>query len=184
MIRALPRLDLSPTSRWRVFLAVLLSAARHGDQDARLSIADLAHLTGLCPRTVKTSLADLRARGLVERVGRYRRLRIHLHVPDEPKRAPPRNPGRSTPESSRTFTARQEALIVTVLAEVSALLSADARSLPFPAPARVGLRGPSTFGDVYERLRGGASAGQLSAYVRAVLGLVHDKRIQGEELGY
>ena len=182
VVRALPRLALSPPSRYRVFLAVLLAAARCREgSEARLSISDLAHLTSLAPRTVKAALADLRARGLVERIGRYRRLRILL--PEPVVKVVPRSPTRrSTPESSRTFTARQEALIVTVLAEASTLLDADARQLAMRYPERVGLPGPVTYGAAYERLKGGAPATQLSAYVRAVLALIRDERIQGKEL--
>ena len=178
MSAALPHLDLSPPSRWRVFLALVLDASdktRCGDLVAELSIADLAHTTGLCPRTVKAATADLCARGLVERVGRYRYLRIILPV----VKVIPRTP---VPESSLTFTARQTALITTVLAEASTLLGADARQLNMRCPERVGISPPVTFGEAYERLQAGASATQLSAYVRAVLALVRSEQVQGTDL--
>jgi hypothetical protein len=124
---------------------------------------------------VKTALADLRARGLVERVGRYRRLRILLPVVE----IVPRN---QLPESSRTFTARQTALVKTVLAEASTLCGADAWQFHMRHPERVGLPPQVTFGEAYERLRSGACATHLSAYVRAVLALIRDERIQGKEL--
>jgi hypothetical protein len=77
------RLDLRPASRWPVLMAILFTACRYGSSEARLSVADLARMTGLSPRTVKASVADLMRRGLIARSGRYERLRVllteHLH---------------------------------------------------------------------------------------------------------
>ncbi len=72
------RLDLRPSSRWRVFLAVLCTSARYGGQDARLGVQDLVRMTGLAKRTVKAALAQLCRQGLLARVGRYCRLRVNL----------------------------------------------------------------------------------------------------------
>jgi hypothetical protein len=75
---ALCRLGLTTPSHWRVLLAVSMVAARYGGTVARLGVDDLARMTGLAPRTVKAALAALIARGLVIRVGRYRRLAVDL----------------------------------------------------------------------------------------------------------
>jgi hypothetical protein len=72
----IPRLDLRPPSRWRVFIAVLMTAARYGRGEAHLAVDDLVTWTNLSKRTVKAALADLIEQGLVERVGRYGNLRV------------------------------------------------------------------------------------------------------------
>jgi len=77
---AVCRLDLRPPSLWQVFLAVSFTSARYGGGEARLSIDDLCRMTGLAPRTVKGAVADLIARKLLVRVGRYRCLRVNLPV--------------------------------------------------------------------------------------------------------
>jgi len=183
----LPRLDLSPPSRWRVFLALVLDAAKRETDVAELAVEDLVHTTSLAPRTVKAALADLRARGLVERVGRYRRLRIRLPRIDQSLGCPPvgltvHGNVSGNAIANRTFTARQAALVETVISEASMLLGADAWQLNMHYPGLVGLSPPVTFGEAYERLQAGASATQLSAYVRAVLGLVRSERVQGTDL--
>jgi hypothetical protein len=55
-----------------------MTSAGYGGRDARLGIDDLVQLTGLARRTVKAALAVLIARGLLVRIGRYRRLRVNL----------------------------------------------------------------------------------------------------------
>jgi hypothetical protein len=59
-------------------LAVLFTSARYGKRDARLSIEDLAGMTGLASRTVKAALATLIDRSLLSRSGRYKSLRVTL----------------------------------------------------------------------------------------------------------
>lgn len=71
-------LRLDPPSRWQVLLAILCTSARYGGRDARLSVAELATMTGLCERTVKSSIRDLIAAGLIRRVGRCRRFAVPL----------------------------------------------------------------------------------------------------------
>jgi hypothetical protein len=71
-------LRLDPPSRWQVLLAIVATSARYGGRDARLSVAELATLTGLCERTVKSSIRDLTAAGLIRRVGRCRRFAVPL----------------------------------------------------------------------------------------------------------
>jgi hypothetical protein len=73
------RLDLRPPSCWRVLLAVLVTAARYGDQRSRQSVDDLSRMTGLAHRTVKGAVAELVRRKLLARVGRYERYQVgHL----------------------------------------------------------------------------------------------------------
>jgi hypothetical protein len=70
---------LRPPSRWRVFLAVLITTARYGGRGRRLSVDDLSWMTGLAHRTVKGAVAELVRRKLIARVGRYERYQVgHL----------------------------------------------------------------------------------------------------------
>ena len=69
-----------------------------------------------------------------------------------------------------------------MLAEASTLTGADARRLTMRHPGSVGLSPPVTYGEAFERLKGGALPTQLSAYVRAVLGLARSERVQGTDL--
>jgi hypothetical protein len=69
-----------------VFLAVLFTSARHGGQEARLEVADLARLTGLGERTVQAALTQLLRQGLLIREGRYRRLKVQLGEMQQPSR--------------------------------------------------------------------------------------------------
>jgi hypothetical protein len=112
-----------------------------------------------------------------------RKLRVTSPLPCEPVQSPePQSRGRSRTLSTRTFTATQANLVNSVLAEASEILGADARTLPMLDPARVGLLAPITFGEAYKQLKGGASVQHLSAYIRAVLALKDDERVQGREL--
>jgi hypothetical protein len=77
-VESLCRLRLDPPSRWQVLLAIVATSARYGGRDARLSVAEIATMTGLCERTVKSAVADLIAAGLVRRVGRCRRFAVPL----------------------------------------------------------------------------------------------------------
>lgn len=83
VVEKLCRLDLRPPSHRRVFLAVLLTAARYGGAEAYRTVAELTELTGLAPRTVKAALSALVQRDLLIRTARYQR----LHVPwlDDPQ---------------------------------------------------------------------------------------------------
>src|SRR5262249_21088197 len=72
------RLRLRPASRWQVFLAVWATSARYGGGGARLGVADIAAMTGLSARTVKSALAGLVQLSLVSRPRRSRGLAVHL----------------------------------------------------------------------------------------------------------
>ncbi len=78
MVESLCRLRLGPASRWQVLWAILATSARFGGRDARLSVEEVAGLTGLSVRTVKAAIRDLVAAGLVSRPVRYRTLRVAL----------------------------------------------------------------------------------------------------------
>ena len=203
---ALCRLELRTGSHWRVFLTVLLVSARYGGRDAHLGVEDLARMTGLATRTVKAALAALRARGLIERIGRTRRLSVPLlagaqstgvPVIDRPtrhhgrgsrRREPSRPEGEERePDSEQSpFTGRQESVLAAVLAEASTLLGADAAALALPVEdaERLGLSPPVTYGMAYEqlRLRRAADPVRARAFVEAVLALHHDERVQGQDL--
>ncbi len=59
-------------------MAVLVVWCRYGCGEARLSILDISRTTGLATGTVKGALADLFARGLLKRSGRYKRLVVDV----------------------------------------------------------------------------------------------------------
>ena len=160
------KLDLRPGSRRRVFLAILFTSARYGGRDALLGVADLTRMTGLSPRTVKSAIAALRAAGLIVRVGRYRRLAV-------PLLAAARSAGASedAPRQGATFTRRQESAMAAVLAEASLLLGSDASHLTMPEDRAegLGLPRPVTYAEARARLTDSATAGQVAAFVGAVL---------------
>ena len=78
VVETLLRLRLRPCSQWQVYLAVLLTSARYGGQDAKLGIDDLCDLTGLAPRTVKGAVSALCKSDFIVREGRARRLSVPL----------------------------------------------------------------------------------------------------------
>jgi hypothetical protein len=161
LVQEVCRLDLRPSSRWRVFLAVLLTAARYGGHEAHLTVAGLAGMTGLSARTVKAAVADLIARGLLVRTARYSRLRVTL-ASDQPQGggasmvAPPATPARGAnldapprgklvctsptsfyslvirDKSKGPFTDSQRNLIADALTEATELLGDDIGLLPLP----------------------------------------------------
>ncbi len=79
-VSILCKLDLRPPSLWQVFLAVSFTSARYGGRDAKLRIDDLCRMTDLASRTVKGAVAELIARNLLSRVGRYGCLRVNFPV--------------------------------------------------------------------------------------------------------
>lgn len=86
----LPRLALRPPSRCQVFMTVFLTWCRYGCKEARLGAKDIALITGLSDRTVKSALAALISTGLLRRVGRYKRLAIVADaLPREEGKPPP-----------------------------------------------------------------------------------------------
>lgn len=74
------QLGLKTGSDWRVMLAVLLTSSRYGGRPALLSIALLAQMTGLAPRTVQAAVTRLKASGLIVRHGRYGSLSCTLRT--------------------------------------------------------------------------------------------------------
>ena len=95
------RLQLGPASSWRVFLAVLFTAARFGGRDAFLSAARISEMTGLASRTVKSALKNLIQLGLLTRPARYRHLRVNLNDDQSTDRgADTRAPGTNETEPS------------------------------------------------------------------------------------
>ena len=101
------QLKLRPESLWPVFLAVLLTSSRYGGRPAHLSIAELAGMTGLSPRTVKRALARLITDGLLVLQGRYGRLQVAMDAGED-------NPGGATtlaPPAGKTVPARGASMV-------------------------------------------------------------------------
>lgn len=73
---AVMRLALKPASHSQVFTAILLVWCRYGQREARLTVAELAEMTGLSKRTAQAAVSALLKRKLVARNGRRGRLRV------------------------------------------------------------------------------------------------------------
>ncbi len=87
VVERVVRLRLRPASRWQVLALLLCTSCRYGRKEARLTGAEIAAKTGLSERTVKAAIQDLIRRGLVRRLGRYRKLVVTLIEP--PSDPPP-----------------------------------------------------------------------------------------------
>jgi hypothetical protein len=209
------RLDLRPPSVWRVFLAVLLTAARFGGREARLDVGALAGMTGLSRRTVKAALARLLERGLLARRGRYGVLMVTFGAEGDgsggagtpaPRGGDAPNPGGAdelapprcrqacpsptsvnvfhSEDSTGPFSRKQQGVIQDVLNEATELLGSDAAELPLPneAAARFGLAVGTTYRRAWQTLTAAGSGADARDFVKAVLALREDARVQGEEL--
>jgi len=82
------------------------------------------------------------------------------------------------------FSDRQAELIVDVFDEAAALLGSNPLDLDIPEAdaVRLGLNSPMTYGQAYRLVATGGSPAKARDYVRAVLALRRDKRVQGKEL--
>lgn len=189
-VRAIFQMRLPAGSRRQLFLAIMLSSACYGNRDARLGIADLAKLTGLAPRTIKTAVAALINAGLVVRVKRCRYLRVTLPVredDDDNRHENHQQHQRVDQKRDRTsgiFTVRQLETILGVLADVSALSGADAGSLTLPATVagRLGLAVGTTYAEAVELIGRSGTRKQAHVLTGAILGLRRDERVQGKDL--
>jgi hypothetical protein len=83
-----------------------------------------------------------------------------------------------------TFTPKQRAVIGDVLAEATQLLGSDAAGLRLEAGVanRLGLADGATFGEALRAIAAGGDRRRAGAFVRAVLALRRDPRVQGYEL--
>jgi hypothetical protein len=87
-------------------------------------------------------------------------------------------------EGSDTFTAKQRGVITDVLSEATELLGADAADLPLdPADAgQLGLPVGTTVGDAWRAVDASGDRARAGRFVRAVLKLRRDPRVQGYEV--
>jgi hypothetical protein len=197
---------------WQVFLAVLLTACRYGGRDAYLSEVDLVRMTGLSMRSVKMAVSLLVGQGILTRPKRYRHLHVTLgaalaeggdsHLTPNPsstggadKPAPRRGKLICTSptsiisssfnkECAGTFSNKQQSVIVDVLAEVTELLGADAGELTLPDAVadQLNLAANSTYTQAQGAIAVSGNKTQARDFVKAVLALRQDPRVQGEEL--
>jgi hypothetical protein len=86
--------------------------------------------------------------------------------------------------STRSFTARQTALIADVFSESTCLLGSDSTLLPLPDDLAVemGLVPPIGYGEAFEAVERSGDGVKARDYTRAVLALRRDERVQGREL--
>jgi hypothetical protein len=207
----LVQLRLKP-SRWQVLLAILLPWYRFDQKVVFLTIKQISERTGRCKRTVQYALSDLVGRGIVRRIGRRGKLvvvaeaikssadscrvRQHLrqtvhvsdrqmsrHKGDGPRRSCSTSRS-STDGGSSTFTLKQRAAIEGCFGNASELLDEDARGLSVPESvvAKLGLEAPISYGQAYQILDQAGRSAACGAFVRAVLKLQTDERVQGREL--
>jgi Helix-turn-helix domain len=202
LVERLCRLELRPPSVQRVLLAIVLTACRYGGWEARLGVDDLAQRTGLSPRTVKSALALLISRGFISRQGRYRRLVVNLLPESEPAGEAPELAPRTCKQpcpspisievSSITsemkapsiFSPRQQAVIDGVLTEATELLGSDAGCLILPEDqaSQLGLTPGITYQEARRFVAQGGNRRLARDFVKAILSLRHDWRVQGDEL--
>ena len=203
------RLDLRPPSRWKVFLVILFTWCRYGRKEAWLTVQKIAKDSNLSERTVKASLKDLFALGVVKRVGRAGKFVVMLDdmskghsmgLPQpesegEDKLA--RSTGNLTCPSSNSIysssvkyrtglTKKQSYAIKTTLAATSELLGNDAGNLPIPAERAqdLGLLCNTSYHEALVRLENDCDAKTAHKLTAAVLALDSDERVQGRELSF
>jgi hypothetical protein len=220
-VEALCRLKLKPSSHWQVLLTVYLTSQRYNGNDARLSVADIARMTGLAERTVKGAVTVLRRQKLLVRVGRYRRLKVDLPtattkvggadtvappvreqtIPGGADMSAPRKGNHVCPSptslyvssscireissgESGTFSGAQQRVIDDVVAESFVLLGSDPMLLTISAwlMTKLGLESPITYADAYDQIVAANDRRGAGLFVRAVLALRQDERVQGREL--
>ncbi len=93
IVEAAVKLRLKPSSRHQVYWALLAVACRYGGGEVRRSVEEIAAMTGLSPRTVKSAIADLTRDGHVKRLGRYCKLVVTIiSTPPGPPHTPSRRP--------------------------------------------------------------------------------------------
>jgi hypothetical protein len=168
-VEKMVRLPLRRSSTWRVFLAITATAARYRGV-AKLGIEDLAHMTELSPRTVKTAVAELLVAGLIVRPSRYRSITV---------------PILASPQSSPRlgFTARQERVVERALRQTSMLTLTDASNVVMSneESLRVGLESGVTYGIAFDRLRA-ADPVRCREFVGTVLAMRYGERVAGRLL--
>lgn len=76
----LVRTRLKPSSRWQVYLLILMTSLRFGGRAAHLTSRQIAAATGLSERTVRAAVTALVAAGLVARPSRYGKLTVKVGV--------------------------------------------------------------------------------------------------------
>jgi hypothetical protein len=168
-VELMARLKLKRPSTWRIFFVITATAARYGGV-AKLGVEDLARLTALSPRTVKTAVAELLAAGLIIRLTRYRKLVVPLL--DAPA------------ASARSgFTDRQAKAVERALIQASKLMLTDISKFVMSADEsrRLGLQTGVTYGAAFDQLRG-ADPARCQEFVGIVLALRHGERVAGRRL--
>lgn len=163
---------LRPCSRWQVYLTVLLTSARYGNQDAKLGIDDICEVTGLAPRTVKGAVSALCKSGLLVRVRRNRLLRVPLL-----------HDTRDTDHQS-PFTRKQDITIASISGKIYDLRGIDGLSLIIPTEfaVRLGFNSPTSYALAYEELKSTGTRALAGIFVEAVVALYNHESIQGREL--
>jgi hypothetical protein len=83
-----------------------------------------------------------------------------------------------------TFTSKQERLIAEVFAEATALLGSEVTELVMPEAfaKRLGFPAMVTYGEAHNRIARSGEPVKARDYIRAVLALRRDERVQGREL--
>jgi bifunctional DNA-binding transcriptional regulator/antitoxin component of YhaV-PrlF toxin-antitoxin module len=165
----LARLGIKRSSTWRVLLAIVSEAVATGE-DAHLKIVDIAGLTGLSERSVKTAVSGLAMAGLIVRVGRYGRFAVPMLLDLGGRR------------SGKPFTSKQERTVGRALRESGLLLGVDdAGSIVMPDrdAKKVGLEAGVTFRRAFETLREQGDRDRARRFVGIVLEFRHSEEVGG-----
>lgn len=176
-------LRLRPCSQWQVFLAVLLTSARHGGRDAKLGIDDLCDLTGLAPRTVKGAVSALQKSGFIVRVRRNYLLSVPLLHHNAVVSSRSKATGLIGYHRS-PFTKKQNATITTILSKIYGLRGIDGLSLIISPEfaVRLGYNEPTSYAQAYEKLKSTGTRILAEIFVKSLVAMYNSENIQGQAL--
>jgi hypothetical protein len=210
LIGEICRLPITRGSTWRVYLALVFTSCRYRKAEVRMSVSELAEMASLCQRTVRRALGELQAAGLITRAARYRRWRVSgadttVSAPGHPagtllREGASGHHGVRSPTTfyylgicqlnkqteyrlHAAFSDRQLRTVADVMAESSELLGRDAWQLTLSTShsRALQLAGTSTYAQALAATLDGDKR-MARDFVRAVLALRRDERVQGEEV--
>ena len=162
-ILAVARLPLRRSSTWRVLLVLIAHTS-----PATLTVAEIANITGISQRSVKSALQNLRRLNLVRRIGRI------LVV----------QPLAVSPAHTESFSVHQERAIRKLLRRASKIVGTPEDTIEFPAKdvIMLGLTPPMTVVAAHAALQSGSTARCRRQFVGALVALVNSEQVRGHAI--